>query len=179
MADFDTALAVILNEEGGYNSADPSMHGVTQHTYDAYRDGYGLERQDVRMIADDEVYEIYLTNYWQASGADHLAAAGNYPLALFHFDTAVNVGVARANDLRAQAGDSLTAYAQLRDQFYRDLAAAQPTKHSGDLPIWLARVNRVLATAKSKAGLTAISAVVIVAVGAIGYKYFKRARKAA
>lgn len=174
MADFDNALAVILQEEGGYNPADPSMHGVTQTTYDTYRDSYGLDRQDVRAIGDDEVYEIYQTVYWQGSGADAIAASGNYPLALFHFDTAVNLGLTPAKQLRAAAGDDLGVYANLRSQRYHEIAAANPAKHGADLPIWLSRVASVLKIAKGGAGLTAAGAVLIVVMGAIALKIANR-----
>lgn len=92
--DFEKALAFTLKWEGGFvdNPNDPggrTNKGITQSTYNAY-----LMRndQDVKNISDREVREIYYKNYWLASKANQFVL----PLAIAHFDTAVNFGVSGA-----------------------------------------------------------------------------------
>lgn len=177
---FADALAVVLTEEVNpvtgdpYNPADPSMYGVTQRTYDRWRTGQGLNRRDVRQITVPEYTAIYETNYWQESGADELDAQGNTGLALFHFDTAVNLGVSAANDLLAQSGGDLATYAQLRKERYQAIEASQPAQHANDLPVWLGRVDRVLAVARSPLALGAITLLVILAL--VAWWYLSRNR---
>jgi lysozyme family protein len=96
--DFDRALSVILEEEGGWYDGsqpwdpNPTMHGITQVRYDQYRANAGLEAQSVQLISDNERDTIYLTDYWQPSHAALLP----WPLSLFHFDFYVNTTPVRA-----------------------------------------------------------------------------------
>jgi lysozyme family protein len=90
---FDSALGFVLQQEGGFSNrasdrGGATMKGVTQDNYNSYRVGKGLERQDVRLISDDELRDFYLTRYWNATACD------KYPgnLALCVFDFAVNSG---------------------------------------------------------------------------------------
>jgi uncharacterized protein (TIGR02594 family) len=176
-ATFETALAHILEMEGGYGDdpADPggpTNVGITLADYARHK---GLTVTDanramlidgLRRIPPGEVRAIYLTAYWQPSHGGELPAA----LALFHFDTAVNMGTGTAARMlqtaldvtidgeigpetrsAAAAADPatlLTAYAELRRRRYRSLAAF-PRFGRG----WLSRVDttlrRALALAKS------------------------------
>lgn len=87
--DFDRCLPIILQEEGGYNPSDPSMHGILQSVYDKWRTSHGQAAQDVRLISDQETSDIYWAWYWLAARSDVLS----WPANLCHFDAGVNTGV--------------------------------------------------------------------------------------
>ncbi len=89
---FEAALAFTLYWEGGYSNhpADRggrTYRGITQGEYDRFRANYGLTPQNVSLISNAELIQIY-QEYWDASGA-----SGMHPtLAVVMFDTAVNFG---------------------------------------------------------------------------------------
>ena len=90
----DQALKFTLPHEGGYsnNPADPggaTNFGITQHTLDAYRDSLKQPHQDVQLITDAEVQNIYREMYWVPSHCNDMPNA----LACAVFDTSVNCGV--------------------------------------------------------------------------------------
>lgn len=96
-ASFEKALKITLGEEGGLNTnpADRggrTMKGVTQSTFSAYREKRGLDYKKVDDITDEELRDLYHSDYWLAAGCDKMAD----PLATVCFDTAVNFGVAGA-----------------------------------------------------------------------------------
>ena len=94
---FQDSLREVFLSEGGY-ADDPDDHGgatnmgIIQSTYDSYRKSIGHLIQPVRLISKKEAADIYETNYWRAAKCDKLPP----PLALCHFDFAVNSGVGRA-----------------------------------------------------------------------------------
>lgn len=94
---FDEILALTLHHEGGWydgsgsHDPNPTMKGVTQRTYDDYRERRRLDRQSVRLISDAELRDVYRA-YWLAVKADRMG-----PLtATLAFDHAVNAGPHRA-----------------------------------------------------------------------------------
>lgn len=94
---FASSLPIILRHEGGYvNDPDDrggaTNKGITQSVYDSYRVSKSLEPRPVRDISDGEVEDIYHRNYWLDGLCDRLPA----PLALVHFDFAVNAGITQA-----------------------------------------------------------------------------------
>jgi len=94
---FTACLGFTLSFEGGFSNhpADPggaTMRGITQRVYDSYRDLKGIERQSVRLIAEDELQAIYRDGYWNLCFCDQLPA----PVDLAVFDAAVNVGPGRS-----------------------------------------------------------------------------------
>ena len=92
------------NDPGG-----PTNRGITLGTYTRWREAHHQPQptvEDLRNISDAEVEEIYRQWYWQASGADKLP----WPLALAHFDTAVNAGVGRANEMLQKSRGNFLAY---------------------------------------------------------------------
>lgn len=96
-SNFETALRLVLVHEGGFanHPADPggrTMRGVTQRTYDAYRQRHGQPTADVKGITDDELREIYRTQYWDKVQGDDLPSGLDYAV----FDFAVNSGPSRA-----------------------------------------------------------------------------------
>lgn len=94
---FALALSRVLVYEGGYSNhpADPggpTMRGIIQREYDAYRKKKGLETRSVRSISDQELTDIYHTTYWLGSRCDELPAGLDFCV----FDAAVNSGPAQA-----------------------------------------------------------------------------------
>lgn len=95
---FDAALPLILAHEGGYvnHPKDPggaTMKGVTQATYDGWREEQGLPRQSVRNITAEEIGAIYRRDYWDRVKGGDLPPGVAYAV----FDFAVNSGVNRAS----------------------------------------------------------------------------------
>lgn len=103
MTAFSRALAIILNQEGGYtdDAADPggrTRHGITEAV--ARRHGYtGLMHEFPLDLAS----EIYRANYWDACRCDDLP----WPLALYVFDAAVNQGADSAIRMLQRALDTV------------------------------------------------------------------------
>lgn len=96
-ANFAPVLKRVLRHEGGWanHPADPggpTMKGVTQRVYDAYRDRAGKPRQTVRNIGEDELQAIYRRQYGDAIRFDELPRGVDYCV----FDGAVNSGPAQA-----------------------------------------------------------------------------------
>ena len=94
---FEKCLAITLRWEGGYSNhpddpGGPTMKGVTQREYDAWRRSQHLATQPVRNISGPEIQAIYRTQYWDVMGCDGLPAG--YDLCVF--DAAVNSGPGRA-----------------------------------------------------------------------------------
>ena len=94
---FERAYAPLKIHEGGYvnHPDDPggaTNKGVTQRTYDSFRERNGLLKRDVREITGGEVKEIYQRQYWDAISADDLPDGVAYCV----FDAAVNSGPGRA-----------------------------------------------------------------------------------
>lgn len=94
---FDEILDLTLQHEGGWypgtgaHDPNPTMKGVTQRTYDDFRDRRKLPRQSVQGITDTELRDVY-RSYWLAVKADRMG-----PLtATLAFDHAVNAGPHRA-----------------------------------------------------------------------------------
>jgi len=92
---FELALSFTRKWEGGFvnHPADPggkTNFGITQSVFDSWRKSRGLSTLDVRMIGREEVSQIYYQNYWKPARCEQMVK----PLAIVHFDTAVNFGVA-------------------------------------------------------------------------------------
>lgn len=160
-----TALQFTLKEEGGYvdNPADhggATNHGVTQATYDAWRDSQKQPHQGVLSISDAEVQGIYNLMYWAPAHCDRLSAA----LSICQFDWCVNHGAKGATVTLQQAlnvtadgaygpgtaaalatqdqGTFWQSYNSLRRNWYRAWAQAHPDQVQF-LKGWLARVDRL------------------------------------
>ena len=118
---FERCLAVTLKWEGGYcNHPDdpggPTMRGVVQREYDAWRGKHGKRVRPVHQIEEDELREIYRSEYWDAMNCDGLAAG----MDLCVFDAAVNSGVQRARGWCAQAKE-IDPFCDLRLGFLQGL----------------------------------------------------------
>lgn len=98
--DFDRALAFVLKWEGGFSNhpADfggATNHGVTQEVYGRWRAQKGLSPRSVSEISTEEVHAIYFELYWKEAKCDRM----DWPICLIHFDTAVQRGTFRANQM--------------------------------------------------------------------------------
>lgn len=96
---FEASLADLTSpkDEGGYvnNPRDPggaTNFGVTQATYDKWRQARGLLKQSVHDVTPEEVAAIYHGSYWAPAYCDSLPAGVDFCV----FDFAVNSGVYRA-----------------------------------------------------------------------------------
>lgn len=145
---FEACLAVTLKFEGGYsnNPKDPggaTNKGVTQHTFDAFRQANGRPKADVRHIADDEVSTLYRTLYWLPVGCEGLPAGVD----LLAFDIAVNSGQGRAKQWLAECagrlpGDRIRYLDDRRRSFWKALKTFATFGRG-----WMARENAVFAAA--------------------------------
>lgn len=94
---FFTALRFTLKWEGGYvdDPDDPggaTNFGITQATYDAWRQKHKFALRPVEHIIPEEVSAIYEAEYWREAGCGYLPPKA----AVAHFDAAVNVGPKQA-----------------------------------------------------------------------------------
>jgi hypothetical protein len=111
---FARARAFVKKWEGGWadDPADPggaTNKGITLGTFTHWREVHGQPaptRDDLRNLTDAEADDIYRDWYWLASGADKLP----WPLSLAHFDTAVNAGPGRAQEMLAKSNGNFDAY---------------------------------------------------------------------
>lgn len=94
---FETCLAETLKWEGGWSNhkddtGGPTMRGVIQRVYDAWRKRNNLPRRSVRAIEEAELQAIYRENYWQLVRGDELPEGVD----LCVFDYGVNSGPSRS-----------------------------------------------------------------------------------
>ena len=96
MTGFDTCLAVVLREEGGYvdDSHDPggiTNLGITKAVWDAWVHHDSTEAE-MRALTPAAVAPLYRVQYWLPVAGDSLPIA----IALCVFDFAINAGVSRS-----------------------------------------------------------------------------------
>lgn len=94
---FPMCLAETLRWEGGYSDdkddpGGPTMCGIIQRVYDAWRDNMGLPRRHVRDSEPREREAIYRQQYWSAVRGDELPPG----IDLTVFDFGVNSGPGRS-----------------------------------------------------------------------------------
>lgn len=173
---FEWSLERILEFEGGYTDdpfdpGGPTNKGITLAVFAAYRNEALTDasreplKAALRRIADSDVRRIYFERYWRPARCSDLPPA----LAHFHFDCAVNQGVAGAArmlqstlgvDVDGEIGPitlaaarsrtlptTLQRYAQTRRDRYRSLRHFWRFGRG-----WLARVDKALAQALSLVG---------------------------
>jgi uncharacterized protein (TIGR02594 family) len=148
---FEGALSHVLTLEGGWSDdpfdpGGPTNKGITLADYARERrvavtaENFAALKAELRAIPDRVVRDIYLTRYWRPARCPDLPP----PLALMHFDAAVNQGVSGAARMLQQAlgvdidGEvgpitlaaarsrslhaSIVTYADIRRRRYRSLA---------------------------------------------------------
>jgi uncharacterized protein (TIGR02594 family) len=168
---FERALTHVLEMEGGYDEdpydpGGPTNLGITLAEFvrdkgvQLTSDNFAAMKAELKAIPRDTVRRIYHDNYWQAAACPELPPG----LALFHFDAAVNQGVAGAARMLQQAvgsevdgeigpltlaavashpvDEALAAYAEVRRQRYRALPTFWRFGKG-----WLSRVDTTLALA--------------------------------
>lgn len=92
------AMAGVAVSEGGWSNdaADPggpTMYGIIQVEYDAWRDRQKLPRQSVRKISDEDVAAIYLKQYAAPLHFNDLPSGVDYTV----LDYGINSGVSRGS----------------------------------------------------------------------------------
>ena len=167
---FDTSLSHVLKSEGLWsdNPKDPggaTMKGITLAVYREWKRNPHITKEELRVIPDEDVYNLYKQNYWDKVHGDDLPAGVDYAV----FDSAVNMGVGRAAKLIQEAAGvtadgvlgpaSLSAiqkannkeliekFSQLKESFYRSLKTF-PIFGKG----WLNRVAEVKTLSESMLG---------------------------
>lgn len=94
---FPRALKFVLAHEGGYSNNPKDPGGETN---------FGISKRahpsvDIKALTPGAAGAIYLAEYWVAAGCDQRL----YPYDVVTFDTAVNMGVARAVELIEAEGE--------------------------------------------------------------------------
>ncbi len=123
---FNKAISFVLTWEGGY-SDNPQDTGGETH--------WGISKRsypdcDIKNLTKEQAIEIYRKDYWNVMNCDSLP----YPLDVVCMDTAVNMGVGRAQTLLDWTQD-WRDYLMFRISKYNDLAK----KHSSFLRGWINR----------------------------------------
>ena len=154
---FEKALALVLQHEGGYvnHPSDPGGRtnlGVTQRVWEQYV-GHPVDEAEMRSLTKEMVSPLYRKEYWDAVQGDKLPCGADY----LAFDFAVNAGsfrsiktIQRALNITADgvigpvtlkaiqdanAEDFINNFTNAKESFYRSLANF-PTFGRG----WLNRV---------------------------------------
>ena len=167
---YESALAHVLKSEGLWsdNPSDPggaTMKGITLSVYQEWKRNPHITKEELRVIPDEEVYNLYKELYWNKVQGDYLPAGVDYAV----FDFAVNTGVGRATKLIQEAVGvtadgvlgpaSLSAiqktdpkeliekFSALKESFYRSLKTF-PTFGKG----WLNRVAEVKTISEAMIG---------------------------
>ncbi len=141
---FEEGLKFVFGAEGGYanvkgDRGGETNMGVTHKTYSAWLKKKGLPDKSVKNITKAEARQIYYEEFWQALGCSKLPKK----LALFVFDTGVNMGVGAAKEFinYYRQGKSLEQLISIREQRYRNLAAQPDQKQF--LKGWLNRLDNL------------------------------------
>lgn len=138
---FMAALRWLWPAEGGWYDGsqafdtNPTNFGITQKTFNDWRDGHRRPRQSVREITRIEAQAIYFQGYWKAGACPALS----WPLALVHFDACVNHGLGNAMWLVAHAINPWH-YIALREGFYNRIVQRNPVKRPA-LRGWMNRMR--------------------------------------
>ena len=93
---WDKAIALVLQHEGGYDnhpsdSGGRTNHGVMQKVWEDYV-GHPVDEQEMRDLTIEMVTPLYKEQYWDACHCDELPQGIDY----LTFDFAVNAGTGRA-----------------------------------------------------------------------------------
>ena len=157
-----SAIAFTAPAEGGFtiDQGGPTMYGITQTTYDAYRKQVGAHTQPVQVIGLDEVYDIRKDEFWTPAHCGDLTEK----MGVAHFDWSFNHSPAGAIKTLQEvagcvadgvygthtkaafqaAGDALLQpYLDARRAWYRHAAETNPDKYASSLHGWLNRVDNL------------------------------------
>ena len=133
----------VLKNEGReyiFDVHDMANCGIQQGTYNEYRKGKNLKTQDVKYLTQEEMCDIYYNMYYVKGGASEIK---NDKLALYVFDTDVNMGVGKGKEILSQSGNNPDEFEKIRKDKYKSIAAANPKEHKKHLNGWLERVDNL------------------------------------
>jgi len=140
---------VVLAFEGGavddpHDKGGRTNRGITQRTYNGWREDKGLGVADVFLMGEEESSEIYRTLYWWP------AAKLEWPLSFVVFDCSVLFGPSRANEWLAavswhDASPQAQAWAILC--LRRERHRANIAKDKTQARFWAGWMNRLYALA--------------------------------
>ncbi len=101
MTPFEQAMNFTTQAERGFivDDGGPTQSGVTQNTYDVYRNLVGAPPQDVRKMTPGEYQAIMYQMFWQPGRCEFLPLR----LAICQFDTVVNSWTVRATKILQEA----------------------------------------------------------------------------
>lgn len=153
---FLKALNFLFPSEGGYtnNKLDlggPTNMGVTQYTYNNYRQKRNLVTKDVKNITREEAIDIYYNEYWVPSGANNIS---NPRMGIILFDTAVLHGPYQARSFYKQSDGNIDKYLDIRRNFYKKRVLDNPSQkifYDG----WQNRVDNLQKFVKQYTGFAA------------------------
>jgi len=117
MNDFKDAFQFVLKWEGGYSNDSNDPGGETK---------YGISKRsypelDISKLTIKEAEKIYYENYWIKAGCQHMA----FPLNIINFDTAVNMGRKKAEELWEKTNGDWKDYLLLRLYTYSKFKQAK------------------------------------------------------
>ena len=171
---YESALAHVLKSEGLWsdNPQDPggaTMKGITLSVYQEWKRNPHITKEELRVIPDEEVYNLYKELYWNNVQGDYLPAGVDYAV----FDSAVNMGVGRAAKLIQEAvgvtadgvlgpasvsaiqktdpKELIEKFSQLKENFYHGIVEHKPDQVKY-LKGWLNRVAEVKTFSESMLG---------------------------
>jgi len=126
-----TAIRNVLGREGGLADNPADRGGLTK---------FGISKRaypnlDIASLTAQQAADIYKRDFWDAIKADQLPPA----IREMAFDAAVNQGVNWTKTALEQAQGNPAVFLQLREQRYRQIAAADPTQQQF-LTGWLNRL---------------------------------------
>ncbi len=95
---FEKAFKLLMQFEGGYvnDSDDPggeTKFGISKRQY---------PELDIKNLTEEQAKEIYWRDYWLKAYCPELEEV-HPKLAIYHFDTAVNIGIKRAGQILQRA----------------------------------------------------------------------------
>ena len=129
---FKDMMPYLVGIEGSKYENDPDDPGGATK--------FGIDQRshpnvNIRNLTLDQATQIYWEEYWQKNHCEDMP----YPLGEAYFDTCVNAGRGRADQLLTITRDA-AKYIDAKDAFYRRLAAKRP-KSRKYLKGWLNRDN--------------------------------------
>ena len=141
---FEKAFKYILKAEGGYicdknDRGGATNLGITQNTYNTFRQRKKLAPHSVSLLTKDEAKQIYYENYWCLSGADRIS---DFAAALVLFDSCVNHGVSAGKALYKNSGGNVELFLKLRRNKYENIVKRCPSQkvfYKG----WMNRIKRL------------------------------------
>lgn len=129
---FYPSLEFVLKWEGGYVNDPDDPGGETK---------WGISKRyhpdlDIKNLTPEQAASIYHEKYWLPVGCDML----DLPLCTVAFDTAVNLGPARAVEFLEKADFVPARLLEIRRLYYHQKVAENPVKRKY-INGWLNRLN--------------------------------------